>query len=171
MTCCSPWGGKELDTTEQLNNNNKQNMIGKEKKHCSAFQLTRRNLSIYYISLSSPHQRDMFFFFLNLGLIFFFSLFLKFCLWASLHRNQLEHKTYLKCRSLNLSPAMCAHAQPCQTLCKPLDCRSPDFSVPGTLQARILEWIAKPSSRGSSQARDQTHLSCISCIAGRLCYC
>ena len=34
----------------------------------------------------------------------------------------------------------------------------------GILQARILEWVAMPSSRGSSQPRDQTH---ISCIAGR----
>ena len=31
------------------------------------------------------------------------------------------------------------------------------------LQARILEWIAMPSSRGSSQHRDQTHVSYISC--------
>ena len=32
------------------------------------------------------------------------------------------------------------------------------------LQARILEWVALPSSRGSSQTRDQTHIFCISCI-------
>ena len=31
----------------------------------------------------------------------------------------------------------------------------------GILQARILEWVAMPSSRGSSQPRDQTHVSCI----------
>ena len=35
------------------------------------------------------------------------------------------------------------------------------------LQARILEWIAMPSSRGSSQPRDRTHGSCSSCITGR----
>ena len=34
----------------------------------------------------------------------------------------------------------------------------------GIIQARILEWVAMPSSRGSSQPRDQTQLSC---IAGR----
>ena len=34
------------------------------------------------------------------------------------------------------------------------------------LQARILEWVAMPSSRGSSQPRDQTQVSCGSCIAG-----
>ena len=35
----------------------------------------------------------------------------------------------------------------------------------GIIQTRILEWVAMPSSRGSSQSRDQIH---ISCIAGRL---
>ena len=37
----------------------------------------------------------------------------------------------------------------------------------GTLQARILEWAARPSSRGSSPPRDGTHISCGSCTAGR----
>ena len=37
----------------------------------------------------------------------------------------------------------------------------------GILQARILEWVAVLSSRGSSQPRDQTRVSCVSCIAGR----
>ena len=41
-------------------------------------------------------------------------------------------------------------------------CSSPDSS--GILQARILEWVALPSSRGSSQPRDQTQ---VSHIAGR----
>ena len=35
------------------------------------------------------------------------------------------------------------------------------------LQASILEWVAMTSSRGSSQPRDQTCISCVSCIAGR----
>ena len=34
----------------------------------------------------------------------------------------------------------------------------------GILQARILEWVAMPSSRGSSPPRDQTCVSCVSCI-------
>ena len=46
-----------------------------------------------------------------------------------------------------------------------------DYSLPGSfvhgiLQARILEWVAMPSSRGSSTPRDQTHVSCGCCIAG-----
>ena len=36
----------------------------------------------------------------------------------------------------------------------------------GILQARILEWVAISFSRESSQPRDQTHVSCVSCIAG-----
>ena len=52
----------------------------------------------------------------------------------------------------------------CPILCDPKDCSSPGFSVHGILQARILEWIAIPSSRGISQPRDRT---LVSCIAGR----
>ena len=52
-------------------------------------------------------------------------------------------------------------------LCDPMDCSLPGSSVHGILQARILEWVAMPSSRGSFQTRDQTHVSCVSWIAGR----
>ena len=52
-------------------------------------------------------------------------------------------------------------AQSCLTLCDPMDCRPPGSSVRGILQARILEWVAIPFSRGSSQARDRTQGSCI----------
>ena len=47
----------------------------------------------------------------------------------------------------------CVHAkslQSCLTLCSPVDCSPPGSSVHGTLQARIVEWVAMPSSRGSS---------------------
>ena len=42
------------------------------------------------------------------------------------------------------------------TLCNPLDC-----IVHGILQARMMEWVAFPFSRGSSQPRDRTRISCI----------
>ena len=46
--------------------------------------------------------------------------------------------------------AVCAKAlQSCPTLCDPMDCSLPGSSVHGILQARILEWVAMPSSRGS----------------------
>ena len=47
-------------------------------------------------------------------------------------------------------------AQSCPTLCDLMD-----YTVPGILQARILEWIAISFSRGSSQPQDQTQVSCI----------
>ena len=51
--------------------------------------------------------------------------------------------------------------QPCLTLGNSLDYSLPDSSVHGILQARILEWVAFPFSRGSSQPRDQTQVSSI----------
>src|SRR5574337_612499 len=42
-----------------------------------------------------------------------------------------------------------------------MDCSPPGSSVHGILRARILEWVAIPFSRGSSQPRDQTQVSCI----------
>ena len=46
--------------------------------------------------------------------------------------------------------------QSCLTLCDPMD-----YTVYGILQARRLEWVAGPFSRGSSQPRDQTQVSLI----------
>ena len=59
--------------------------------------------------------------------------------------------------------------QLCLTLCHSMDCRLPGSSINRILQAlRVLEWVAMPSSRGSSQPRDQTWISCIfSYIASR----
>ena len=56
--------------------------------------------------------------------------------------------------------------QSCPTLCHPMDCSPPGSSLHGVFQARILEWVAMASSRGSSRPRDRTHVSCVSC-AGR----
>ena len=56
-------------------------------------------------------------------------------------------------------------AQSCLTLCDPMD-----YTVHGILQARILEWVAFPFSRGTFQPRDQTQVSCIAggCILYQL---
>ena len=64
-------------------------------------------------------------------------------------------------RTLQVSTA-CLVAQPCPSPCDPMDCSLPDSSVHKILQARILEWVAIPFSRGSSPARDRTQVSCIS---------
>ena len=48
-----------------------------------------------------------------------------------------------------------------------LGCSPPGSSVHGIFQARILEWVVISFSRGSSWPKDWTHISCISCTAGR----
>ena len=60
---------------------------------------------------------------------------------------------------------VCVCAQPlrsCLTLCDPLDCNPQGSSLFG-----LLQWAAMPFAKGSSQPRDRTHVSCVSCIAGR----
>ena len=52
---------------------------------------------------------------------------------------------------------------PGPTFCNPMNRSLPDSSFHGILQARILEWVAMPSSRGSSRPRDQTRVSYVSC--------
>ena len=54
---------------------------------------------------------------------------------------------------------LCLVAQSCLTLCHPMDYSLLGSSVPGILQARILEWVAISSSRGSSWPRDRTQVS------------
>ena len=49
-------------------------------------------------------------------------------------------------------------------LCHPMDCSPPGSSVHGILQARTLEWVAMFSYRGSSQPRDWTYVSRVSCV-------
>ena len=51
--------------------------------------------------------------------------------------------------------------QLCTTLCDPMDHSPPVSTVHEILQASILEWVAIPFSRGSSQPRDQTPVSCL----------
>ena len=66
--------------------------------------------------------------------------------------------------------AAAASLQSCLTLCDPIDRSPPGSAIPGILQARILEWVAMPSSRGSSLPRDQTHVSYVSCIGRWVLY-
>ena len=65
--------------------------------------------------------------------------------------------------------ALIVHAkwlQSCQTLCNPMDSNPPGSSVHGILQARVLEWVAMPSSIASPRLRDRTYISYVSCIGG-----
>ena len=56
----------------------------------------------------------------------------------------------------------CLVAKSCLTLCNPIDCSLPGSSVHGISPARILEQVAMSFSRGCSQHRNQTCVSCIS---------
>ena len=72
----------------------------------------------------------------------------------------------LYCRRIPycLSHELCAKSlQSCLTSCDPICCSPPGSSVHGILQARVLEWVAISSSRGSSQPRDETRDSYVFC--------
>ena len=60
---------------------------------------------------------------------------------------------------MELTYTHCLVGQLCSTLCDPMDLAHQAPLSMGILQARILEWVAMPSSRGSSQPRDQTQVS------------
>ena len=78
-----------------------------------------------------------------------------------LQSKRINHIFILKF-SFNMCPcAKLLHL--CVILCNSMDCSLPGSSVHGILQARILECVAMPSSRGSSRPRDWT---CVSCTVG-----
>ena len=83
-----------------------------------------------------------------------------------------ENTAWCNCENLGISGACIVCGRACSVTsvvsdCSPTDCSPPGSSVHGILQARVLEWVAMASSRGSSWLRDQTWVSCVSCIAGR----
>ena len=77
-------------------------------------------------------------------------------------------QTYLKCVICKQYPSFLDSWHVCMSVAQsylalrdPMNCSPPGSSVHGILQARILEWVAIPFSRGSSRPRDQTQISCI----------
>ena len=66
---------------------------------------------------------------------------------------------------------MCVCTQACLTLCHPMEGSPPGSLVHAISQARILEWVAVSFSSGSSWPRDQTLVSCVSCIGRWILYC
>ena len=68
-----------------------------------------------------------------------------------------DSRVYLGRRGWVHMTPRCVHAmllQWCLIPCRSMDCSPPGFTVYGILQARIMEWVAMPSSRGSSQSRN-----------------
>ena len=68
--------------------------------------------------------------------------------------------TWVQAKSLQL----------CPTLFDPMDCSPSGSSTHGIFQARILEWVALPSSRGSFQPRDKISISYVFCIGRQILY-
>ena len=84
----------------------------------------------------------------------------RFALQFALHGNQAKKskpRTFLHSVKVLVT-------QSCPTLCDPMDCSPPGYSVHRILQARILKSVAIPLSRGSSRLKDRTW---VSCSAGR----
>ena len=73
-----------------------------------------------------------------------------------IRRNQVNTAIFSRIKTATVCVLL---AQSCLTLCNPMDCSSPGSFVHGILQARTLEWVAIPYSRGSSWPRDWTQVS------------
>ena len=86
-----------------------------------------------------------------------------------LHVLRIHHLIPLRYVSSVYNACVWNH-QSCLTLCNPMDCGLPGASVHGILQARILEWVAMPSSRGSTRPRDRTCVSYVSYIGRQALY-
>jgi len=95
-------------------------------------------------------------------------------LWLRLRTPQRGHGAHILAVMKKLARGkgpllICAfmHAQSCLTLCGPMDSSPPGSYIHGILQARVLNWVAGSSSRGSSQPRDPT---CVFCIGRWILY-
>ena len=77
------------------------------------------------------------------------------------HNLSARSKLSLPCVLRRWPLSACSITKSCPTLWDPMDCSLAVSSVHGIFQARILEWVAIPFSRGSSWPRDRTHISSI----------
>ena len=79
--------------------------------------------------------------------------------WKRFWKSICMHECVCVCVCVRVCACMCAKSlQSCRTLCNLMDCSPPGSFIHGILQARILEWVAMPSSKGSSWPRDRTCL-------------
>ena len=101
-------------------------------------------------TITHTHKQEFFFFWDNCAKWFSHSL-----TWLSSKYFEVDYFCFIY---------VCVHAQSLQSylnLCNPVNCSPQSSSVLGISQARILEWVSMPFSRGSSRPRDQIHVSCI----------
>ena len=88
--------------------------------------------------------------------------------WAELYQGRRENLTVEDFSSLPV--CVLKSLQLCPTLSDTVDHSLPGSSVHGIIPARILEWVAMPSSWGSSRPKGGTHISYVSCIDRRVLY-
>ena len=94
-------------------------------------------------------------------------------IWSPKVNSAKAEKTVVKrneIKKIYSQPSVCVLTQSCPTLCDPIDCNPPGSSVNGISQARMLEWVTVSYSKGSSWPRDQTRVSCVSCIVRQILY-
>ena len=82
--------------------------------------------------------------------------------WKNKTNRSIEHRR--ESRNRASCAVLCLVIQSCLTLCDPMDCSPLGTSVYGVTSGKNTEWVAMPFSRGSSQPRDWTQ---VSCTAGR----
>ena len=79
----------------------------------------------------------------------------------SMGSQRVGHNWVTKQQQFYLCVLACVLSHFCHVwLCDPMDCSPPGSSVHGILQTRILEWVAIPFAKGSSQPRDWSPVSC-----------
>ena len=87
---------------------------------------------------------------------------------ATARRHQRLHRSETEVpQDQETCASACSVTSVVSTLWDPMGCSPPGSSVHGILQARIVQRVATPSSRGSSRPRDRSRVSCIFCIASR----
>ena len=165
LVCCDSWGHKESDTTEGLI---WSDLIWSEEDPSGSIHSHRvdppRWLSAYVASLALYEGSGTHTYWdtggTKEGCLLSFIL-------AKVSAQRRAPSSVRACQGYRVF----AHElQSCSTLCDPIDCSPPGSSVHGILQARILEWVAMPSSRGFSLPRGLTHVPYVSCIGRQVLY-
>ena len=148
---CSPWGRKESDTTGPLHFHFSLSCIGEGNGNplqCSCLENPRDGgawwAAVYGVAQGQTRLKR-----------------LSSCSSSSLSQVSLSLPYLVFVEHL---VGVVLVAQWCPTLCDPMNCSPPGSSAHGILQARTLEWVAMPFSRGYFQPTDQSR---VSCIAGR----
>ena len=152
---CSPWGREESETTERLHFHFSLSCIGEGSGNplqCSCLENLRDGGAwwgaIYGVTQSQTQLKRL----------------SSSSSYRTRHQGDpggMEETLSSSTKCVPTCHLLCCakSLQSCPTLCDPMGHSPPGSSVHGFLQARVVEGAAVPSSRGSSQPRDQTLVS------------